>query len=233
MIARLTLFLALLLPAGLRAAEPEATLYSSDQLLADLTTALTQHFHADGELQLDLIRSWSPPQRSAQHWDFAISEYPGVAASNMLLRIRLKADGVVVDESSFVVHAELLREVWFTRNPIVGNTAFEAALFEARRIDVLRQRDTLAAKDGDDSWVISHDMGADKVLTWHDVARRPMVHRGQVVDVRAAEGQLLLTMKALCMENGARGDLVTVRNLETRKDISAIVTGDQQVQVHF
>ncbi len=233
MIARLSLLLALLLPAGLRAADSSPTLYSSDQLVADLTADLQKHFHSDGELSLELLRTWTAPARSAQHWDFAIAEYPGMASSNMLLRIRLKADGVVVDDSSFVVHAVLLRDVWYTRNPVASGTAFDASLLEARRTDVFRQRDTLSAKDGDDSFVISRELSADHMLTWHDVGRRPLVHRGQVVDVRASEGRLLLTMKAIALENGARGDLVTVRNLETRKDISAVVVGDQRVEVHF
>lgn len=233
MIARLSLCFALLLPLGLAAADPDPTLYSSDQLVADLTAGLQQHFHSDGELQLELLRAWTPPARSARRWDFAIAEFPGMPASNMLVRIRLKADGVVVDDSSFVVHAMLLRDVWYTRNPVASGTPFDSSLFEGRRTDVLRQRDTLSTKDGDDSLVISRELSADHMVTWHDVGRRPLVHRGQVVEVRASEGRLLLTMKAVAMENGARGDIVTVRNLETRKDIPAVVVGDQRVEIHF
>jgi flagella basal body P-ring formation protein FlgA len=242
MIARLFLFLALL-PVAAVAAEPaggavaaqpdEPTTYSSDQLVAELTAGLQQHFHCDGELQLDLLRPWTPPARSARHWDLAIAEFPGMASSNMLVRIRLKADGAVVDECSFMVHAALQREVWYTRNPVAGGTPFDPSLLEARRTDVLRQRDTLAARDGDDSFIIARDLPADHMLAWHDVGRRPLVHRGQVVEVRGAEGRLLLTMKAIAMENGARGDLVTVRNPETRKEFPAVVVGDQKVEVHF
>nr|MDP9126469.1 flagellar basal body P-ring formation chaperone FlgA [Pseudomonadota bacterium] len=107
------------------------------------------------------------------------------------------------------------------------------ALLDARRIDAFHERDALSAGEGDDSYIFARQVQPDRLITWHDIARRPLVHRGQVVDVTAAEGRLSLTMKALAMENGARGDLVTVRNLESRKDISAIVVGDDRVQVHF
>jgi flagella basal body P-ring formation protein FlgA len=40
-------------------------------------------------------------------------------------------------------------------------------------------------------------------------------------------------MKALAMENGARGDTITVRNPESRKDIAALVTDENRVQVRF
>jgi len=234
MIARLLFALSLgFAAAGLRADGADRSLYSSDQLVAEITANLAQHFHCDGELQIDLLRPWAAPVRSAAHWDFVIAEYPGMAATNMLLRIRLKADGVVVDESSLMVHAALMREVWYARNPIPAGTTFSPTLLETRRTDVLKVRDTLAAKDGDDSFIFAQELSADRVVTWHDVGRRPLIHRGQVVEVRAVEGRLMLTMKALAMENGARGDLVTVRNLETRKDISAVVVGDQKVEVHF
>jgi flagella basal body P-ring formation protein FlgA len=76
-------------------------------------------------------------------------------------------------------------------------------------------------------------MRADSLITWHDLARRPLVKKGDIVDVIATEGLLSVSMKALAMENGVRGDLVTVRNLETRKDISGIVVSDDRVEVHF
>jgi flagella basal body P-ring formation protein FlgA len=234
MIARRLTFLLALLAAGvLRGAGADRTLYSSDKLLADLTTTLQEHLRCDGELQLDLLRPWVAPSRGASVWDFAVTEYPGITASNMLLTIRLKADGVVVVETSLLVHAVLMRDVWYTVDPVAAGVTFSPTLVVARRTDVLRQRDTLAAKDGDDSFIFSRELPADHLITWHDVGRRPLVHRGQVVDVRASEGQLLITMKALAMENGAKGDLVTVRNLETRKDIPAVVVGEQRVEVHF
>jgi flagella basal body P-ring formation protein FlgA len=40
-------------------------------------------------------------------------------------------------------------------------------------------------------------------------------------------------MKALAMENGAQGDVVTVRNPESRKDFAAQVIDENRVQVRF
>jgi flagellar basal body P-ring formation protein FlgA len=59
------------------------------------------------------------------------------------------------------------------------------------------------------------------------------VRKGDIVDVVASEGGLLVTMKAQAVENGVRGDIVTVRNLETRKDISGQVVAQDRVEVRF
>ena len=53
--------------------------------------------------------------------------------------------------------------------------------------------------------MFARDVPADRMLTWHDIARRPLVHKGEVVEVFAGEGRLSLSMKALALQNGARG----------------------------
>jgi flagella basal body P-ring formation protein FlgA len=63
--------------------------------------------------------------------------------------------------------------------------------------------------------------------------RRPLVRKGNLIEVAAIDGDLLITMKALAMESGAQGDTVTVRNPETRKDFSALVVDENRVQIRF
>jgi flagella basal body P-ring formation protein FlgA len=59
------------------------------------------------------------------------------------------------------------------------------------------------------------------------------VRKGDVVDVSAIEGQLAVTLKAMAMENGAQGDVITVRNLDSKKNITAFVIDENHVQVRF
>jgi flagella basal body P-ring formation protein FlgA len=44
---------------------------------------------------------------------------------------------------------------------------------------------------------------------------------------------LQITMKALALENGARGDTVTLRNPESQKNFAATVVDENRVQVRF
>jgi len=71
------------------------------------------------------------------------------------------------------------------------------------------------------------------MLTWHDLARRPLVRKGDLVEATAREGTLYVTMKALALENGARGDIINLRNPESHKEISAQVVDDGHVEIRF
>ncbi len=234
-----TLFTALIALLGAthaHAAESAAgspTPFTRDQLIDTITRKLTAHFNFEGELQLELIRPWTPPARVATVWELSVLEFPSVPASSMMLRCRVLADAAPVTETTFVVRAQLWRDAWVARQPLTAGSAFDASLLEARRVDLLRERDVLPAAVGDRSFIFSRATPAGRLLTWRDIARRPLVKKGELVEVSATEGTLVVTMKALAMENGAQGDTVTVRNPESRKDFAAMVIDEHRVQVRF
>lgn len=71
------------------------------------------------------------------------------------------------------------------------------------------------------------------MLSWHDVGRRPLVRKGDVVEVSASSGLLRVTLKGLALQNGALGDIITVRNPESLKVIPALVVGENRVEVRL
>jgi flagella basal body P-ring formation protein FlgA len=233
-----TLLVSFLLVAAwkLRAADvapASPTPLTREQLLTLLTHDLSAHFNLEGDLQLELVRDWAPPARIASAWQLIALEYPSVPSSSMLVRCRVAADNAVVGETTFIVRASLWRDVWATRQPLTIGATFDASMLETRRVDLFRERDALPAAVGDRSFIFARGVPAGRLLTWHDIARRPLVKKGEIVEVSAADGMLLVTMKALAMENGAQGDTVTVRNPESQKNFAAVVVDENHVQVRF
>jgi flagella basal body P-ring formation protein FlgA len=231
-------FLSLLvLACGFSAASAQSTdlvaPLDRDTLLGSVTSDLVSHFRLDGELQLELLRPWSPPKRTATAWTILISEYPAVPAGTMMLRYRIVADGEFLAEESLIVRANLWRDGWFTRQPVANGETFDAASLEVRRVDQFRDREVLPATVGDRAYIFTRAVPAGRLLTWRDVVRRPLVRKGDLVEVTASEGPLLVTMKALALQNGAAGDMVTVRNPESRRDFSALVVDENHVKVRF
>jgi flagella basal body P-ring formation protein FlgA len=220
-------------PAAAKAVEATATPLTREHLLAELASHLTQHFNLEGELQLELIRPLAPPKRVADVWQLEMLDYPSVASSSMLVRCRVLADAEAVAEWTLVLRATLWRDAWVSRQPLVTGETFDPSVLEVRRVDVLRERSALPVEVGDRSFAIARSVTAGRLLTWHDIQRRPLVRKGNLVEVSAADGQLLITMKALAMENGAQGETVTVRNPESRKDFAAMVVDENRVQVRF
>jgi flagella basal body P-ring formation protein FlgA len=65
------------------------------------------------------------------------------------------------------------------------------------------------------------------------VIARPVVRKGQVVEVVAQSGMLAISMKAMALESGAMGDQIRLRNLENRREINGEVINENKVQIHF
>lgn len=239
------LFIALLLAAAwqLRAAPAgdvaagatfaTPTPLTREELISTLARDLAAHFNLEGDLELELARDWTPPARVAAVWQINVLEYPSVPSTSMLIRCRVLAGTALVAETSFVLHAALWRDAWATRQPLTIGTTFDPALLEIRRVDFFRERDALPAAVGDHSFVFARAVVAGRLLTWHDLSRRPLVKKGAMVEVSAADGWLTVTMKALAMESGAQGDTVTVRNPDSQRNFSGVVTDENHVQVRF
>jgi len=228
---RLLRLIILSVAAGSLAAAPSPV--AREQVLADAARDLTSHFNLEGEVQLELPKGWAPPATAADHWRVELAEYPSLASSAMLVRMRLFGDGALAADASLVLRAVHSREVWVARQPVALGAIFDPTALDTRRVDLFRERDALPTSAGDRGFVFARGVSAGRVLTWRDLVRRPLVRKGDLVEVSVAEGQLTVTMKALAMESGAQGDVVTLRNPESRKDFVAVVTHENRVQVRF
>ena len=221
---------ALLRGEGAVTAESPVT---GDEIVDSVKAELLTHFNLIGNLQLEIVGPWKAPEQLASTWTVQVAEFPSIAASSMAVRCRFMADGKTVGDSMIVFHAALWRDAWFARQPLASGTTFDASSLEAHRVDAFKDRDALPTTVGDDAFVIAVTIPAGRGLTWHDVARRPLVRKGEMVEVTASEGALVVNMKAVALENGARGDVVNVRNTESSKTIPAVVVADNRVEVRF
>jgi len=224
------LFLTLL---GVVRADQAALPLAQEDFVAALSRNLHEHFNLEGDLTLELIRPWNPPALVARDWQIHVTEYPSVPGSSMLMRCRVIADGQPAGDYILLLRAALWRDAWGSRHPVKYGTTFDPTLLEIRRVDLFRDRDALPAAVGDGSFIFARSVPAGRLLTWRDIARRPLVRKGDIVEVSATDGQLIITMKGVAMQNGAEGEVVTVRNPDSRKDFSAFVVDENRVQVRF
>ena len=206
---------------------------SQETLVNAITRELAGHFNLDGELQVELLRAWNPSSALASHWQVQITEYPTVATNAMMLRCRVVADGVASGESTITLRASLWRDAWVARQPLLNGATFDPSLLETRRVDAFRDRDALPATVGDQTFIFSRAVNTGRVVTWRDISRRPLVKKGDVVEVTAIDGFLSVTMKAMALGSGGQGEAVTFRNLESRKDFTAFVVDENRAQVRF
>jgi flagella basal body P-ring formation protein FlgA len=224
---------ALVLVHAPAAAQSQPAAVSREFVVDAIAADLAAHFALEGDLQLEMLRPWSPPARVATEWRVQLTEYPVSISNSLLVRCRLFADGENAGDLVFTFRGALWRDAWVARQPITVGTAFDTELLDVRRTDFLRDRDALPAAAGDARYSFSRAVQPGRMLTWRDVARRPLVRKGELVEVTARDGALLITMKGLAMQNGAQGDAVTIRNPDSRRDFTATVVDENHVQVRF
>jgi len=72
---------------------------------------------------------------------------------------------------------------------------------------------------------------AGKPLLPADLESPILVGRGDTVNITFREGSLLLTAKGKALQQGAKGDMVRVANMDSNKSVDARVTGTGEVAV--
>jgi flagella basal body P-ring formation protein FlgA len=228
------LFIALGAALGLRAGEPAAapSAFSPDALSAAMARDLASHFNLEGDFQVEISRPWIPEHQIEGDWTVEVVEYPTSPASQMLVRCQVK-DAGGTQNATLLVHAALWRDAWAVHLPITSGDVFDPSRLEVRRCDFLKEHEILPTSVGDETYMFSRVVPVGRMLTWHDIAKHPLVKRGDLVEVTAKDGLLTVSMKALAMESGVKGDTITVRNPESRREFSATVTEANHVQVQF
>ena len=208
---------------------------TADALVAELEKQATRHFSIDGELKLSLARAWPALRLPDADWILTVTEWPpGGLASTLLVRVKIVSGSETIVEGQIPLRAQLWQDVWFASGQLDRGQSLDRSSLISQKADVLRERIPLVAANIDPATLeLSQSVAAGKALTRRDVAVRPLIRKGQVVEVFAQAGQLGVRMKALALENGAAGDLIKLRNIESNKEFNGQVTHESKVQVHF
>jgi flagella basal body P-ring formation protein FlgA len=201
--------------------------------LPQISSQLATHFGVAGELQLELLRSWHPPATPASDWKMLLVAPPPKLTPQLLVRVRLEAGDRQLGEWTLPLQARLWNDALAVHQPLDRGQTVNVSLFDLRRTDFLQDKDAVPASADLSGLAITRPLGAGELLTWRNIAKRSLVQRGQRIDVVATSGTLTITLKAQAMQNGALGETILVRNLDSRRDFSAVVTAENQARVTF
>lgn len=212
--------------------------------LQQLTANLAAYFNTSGDLVLDWQRE-RPPALTDDSL-FQVITYPAVLAPQMLVRVRIYKNNTHAGAASpgttdaslstsditLILRAQLWRDGWVQADPSARGDAVLPSALTTKRFDTLRDRDAVPA-DADADLIYTRSVPSGRLLTWRDVSRRPLVRRGQLIEIAASEGPLSVTLRGIAMEDAGRGEIVRVRNPESRKEFTAQVTAESRAQVMF
>ena len=208
---------------------------SADSLVAELEKELGARLSLNGDLKLALAQSWKPLKLPASDFALAITESPSAGITGtFIIRVRITSDGAAIADLPLSLRAQLFQDVWIAANRVDRGQSLDRSLLTTSKVDVLRERQPpLLAEVDPTGFDAVQPIAAGRSITRRDVIERPIIRRGQVVEVIAHHGQLAISMKALALESGANGSLIKLRNIESRKEFSGRILNENKVQVHF
>lgn len=202
-----------------------------DEVYAVIGGELMRYYEMEGEWELDLVRPISIPTGTDS---LRVAQAPSRPASSMLLRVQFLGAGAVLSEANLAFRVQLWRDVWVAQEPLMRGQAVDPFQLSTQRVDTLREGGAVPVEaiSGID-FIYYRSIPAGRVLNWRDLVRRPVIQRGQLIEVAAIDRGLSVTMKGLALENGAVGELIRIRNPESRREIAALVVGEGRAEIRF
>lgn len=207
---------------------------AADLRLVTLSALLADRYQVSGDLRLAPVRPL--PAAIAPDADIALLNAPAELAPQILVAIRAPDAAGRPADHVLVLRAELWRSGWTLRTPAATGAPLTLADLDPRPFDALRERDAIvlpAASADAPELDFARLVPAGRLLVWRDVVRRPLVRRGQPVDVVASDGALVVSLRAVALHDAARGDAVRVRNPESRKEFTATVVAESRATVRL
>lgn len=221
-------------------ATEEAELPPADAILIsdvheELTAEVERHLRPNGDLTLVPLRDL--PDLSAYSHPFNVNllNVPSrLSRGNLLLRFQVENEKGVLGEWNVPFRAHLFSDVWFPKNHLRRGDLATPSDFETRQVDLLAEPDAVpAAMEMLLRHEYSRDLTPGKALVWRDLAERAMIRKGDVIDVTAVNGLLAISMRAVARQDGRDGDLILLRNIDSAREFSARVIGENRAEVAF
>jgi len=222
-------------PAMRENAKPAKIFIRQETVEQQLRDLLAARFKPEGELALKFLRPWPEPATTTESWWPEITAYPADGLkSRFVLEFRIQTQDETLGSWKLLVQCQLWREVFISERLLNRGDLLAPDDVSIQKIDTLTMRSSpvLATTPLEDIELMQ-TVSAARPLLWRDVREIPLVRKGDIVDVVAQEGFLRITTKALATEDGDKGALIAIRNLQSRQEIQAQVTDEQTVHVHF
>jgi flagella basal body P-ring formation protein FlgA len=205
-------------------------------LLTALQRELTAQMGVRGDLKIKFAEPWQPLEvKNGREWKVVVDALPknGLGA-NTSIRFQIEAGGKKIGEWDKVLRAQLWNPVWVAARRLDRGEMLNPSVAVLKNMDTLTINQELLPVDADLSiYEIAQPVAADLPITARDLGLRPLVRKGRPVDVVVSEGSMSISMKGIALADAGAGQMVGVRNPDSRKDFQAQVISANTVQVKF
>jgi flagella basal body P-ring formation protein FlgA len=204
------------------------------ELKERLTVMLQEDYARDmGELELRTTRPWIPVQIPDEDVALRILDLPSTGISPyFIVRFEVRTDQESIGTFQVPLQAKVWKDIWVTRSIVRRGMIFTEADVARERRDVLSLREApLSLAAADDGLEIAENLVAGSPLYERSVRLRPVMRRGQVIEAKLHEGIMMISLKVELLEDGAPGQIVRVRNMNSKREFRGKVINESSIVV--
>jgi flagella basal body P-ring formation protein FlgA len=203
------------------------------QIKEMLTAALQRDQVRDkGELELRLVRPWTAITIPDEPFVLNFLDLPANGIGpNMMLRFELRHGRESLGTWQLSGQARIWRETWVARSALRRGQILREADLRKERKDVLILRDTLSASLIGSSLELTENIQEGAPLLSRSVRMRPSIRRGELVEAILQDGALSVSLRVEVLEDGLPGQLVRIRNPQTKRELRGKVQNEQTILI--
>ena len=232
----LVCFFLLLFTLGKGLAEPaiekETMVVTTEWLTQKIAENLRESYqHLEGDMQVALARTKPNIELPKGDPSLELTSLPsGGLRSRVLLHYQLTVNDEVVHADTVSVVVKLLQEVFVANRRLARKEPVRLDDLTLTTMDVLASRDKPIPPSTDLSvYEMNYTILEGTVLSQRYLRLTPAIHRGDMVTGWLKRGLLEINLRLEALEEGAPGQIIRLKNPNTRKTLRGIVRDEQSI----
>ena len=152
--------------------------------------------------------------------------------SSCILRFELRSGQKTIGSWQAPVQARLWRQIPVAQDYLRRGQLLREADFANERRDVLALRQPLVELPAQAvMYELTESVPPGAPLTARAIRLKPVLARGQMADAIIRDGAMIISLKVEVLEEGVPGQLVRVRNPQSRRELRGKVLDEQTIAI--
>lgn len=210
-------------------------LLDEPMILDEIRHQLGQRFELKNDFRISFDHPWEEIKMNSLDWELVVTSFPSKGLrSRFFVSFELWIAGKRNSSWREGVSCELWIDAYVAVQQIDRGTVMRNGLVAIKPVDSLSlYQGPVELGTNLTDYVVVNGLKAGEPLFWRDLKERPLIHKNAFIDVVAEDGLLKITLRAKALEDGVKGQIIRIRNLQSNNDIQAEVIGVNQAKVYL
>lgn len=192
--------------------------YDPEYVTIDLIRAPGDILVPEGDIRLDVRLNKADPQAALM--------------GNVYLKVNIFVGEKPVSILPLSVSVRVFKDVLVASKALSKGTEADPSDLETKKIDITKLRMKFVESAEDIAGMVPvRDISAGQIIGLNMFEYPQLVKRGDIVDISLEYGSLMISAKGIALGSGRAGDVINIKNKDSHRVITAVVSGRGTVRV--